>query len=69
LQTELLVQLQRLNDPSPSAPHCLLLAATNCPWDLDAAFNRRFDKRLFVGLPDAESRVELLKRSLAVNRF
>ena len=29
-----------------------LLAATNCPWDLDPAFLRRFQRRVYVPLPD-----------------
>ena len=29
-----------------------LLAATNCPWDLDPAFLRRFQRRVYVPLPN-----------------
>ena len=44
----------------------LILAATNTPWHLDAAFRRpgRFDRIIFVPPPDAESRVAILKIKL-----
>jgi len=44
----------------------LILAATNTPWHLDAAFRRpgRFDRIIFVPPPDAESRVAILQIKL-----
>uniref|UniRef100_A0A915BEC2 AAA+ ATPase domain-containing protein n=2 Tax=Parascaris univalens TaxID=6257 RepID=A0A915BEC2_PARUN len=62
VKTELLVQLQRLHDSKSSI---LLICATNCPWDLDSAFLRRFEKRIFVGLPDHDSRLQLLQKFLS----
>ena len=38
-----------------------VIAATNKPWKLDNAFIRRFQKRIYVPLPDFEARVELLR--------
>lgn len=38
------------------------LAATNCPWDVDAALRRpgRFDRTVFVPPPDLQARTEIL---------
>jgi transitional endoplasmic reticulum ATPase len=45
----------------------LILAATNAPWHLDAAFRRpgRFDRILFVPPPDATARAAILRLQLA----
>ncbi|XP_073223232.1 uncharacterized protein [Cicer arietinum] len=43
----------------------LVLAATNRPFDLDEAIIRRFQRRIMVGLPSAESRERILKTVLA----
>jgi vacuolar protein-sorting-associated protein 4 len=39
----------------------LLLAATNIPWALDQGMRRRFNKRLFIGLPDKKSRCQMFR--------
>jgi len=41
-----------------------LLCATNCPCELDTAFLRRFERRLYVPLPDASTRTTLIKMFL-----
>jgi SpoVK/Ycf46/Vps4 family AAA+-type ATPase len=40
-----------------------VLGATNAPWDVDPALRRpgRFDRMIFVGLPDSEARAEIAK--------
>lgn len=45
----------------------LVLAATNVPWSVDAAFRRpgRFDRTLFVPPPDREARAAILTKALA----
>lgn len=44
----------------------LVVAATNMPWDVDAAMKRpgRFDRQVFVPPPDAEARLELFQTKL-----
>lgn len=44
----------------------LILAATNCPWDIDEAVFRtgRFDEKLFIPPPDDDARMGILKMNL-----
>jgi SpoVK/Ycf46/Vps4 family AAA+-type ATPase len=39
----------------------LTIAATNAPWDLDDAILSRFQKRVYIPLPDAEARKAVLE--------
>lgn len=63
LKTEFLVEFDGL--PSNAADRVLVMAATNRPHELDEAALRRFPKRVYVALPDSETRVELLGKLLA----
>lgn len=38
------------------ASRVLVLAATNCPWDIDEAARRRFVRRQYIPLPEVETR-------------
>ena len=42
-------------DGIKSKPNVVVMAATNYPWQLDGAFLRRFDTRIFVDLPNEEN--------------
>lgn len=42
----------------------LVLGATNLPWALDPAIRRRFEKRIYIPLPDEKARVTLFKNLL-----
>ncbi|KAJ8924436.1 hypothetical protein NQ315_007232 [Exocentrus adspersus] len=57
LKTELMCQMSKLE----GASNVFLICATNCPWDLDTAFLRRFQKRLYVPLPNIAERRELFQ--------
>ena len=42
----------------------MVLAATNHPWDLDDALRRRFEKRVYIPLPNTVGREEMFKINL-----
>lgn len=39
----------------------VVLAASNLPWDLDEAFRRRFEKRIYIALPNPSDREKLFQ--------
>ena len=50
------------NNNENSLPKIItVVAATNRPWDLDEAIRRRFEKRIYIPLPDEKGREELFK--------
>lgn len=57
VKTELMCELSRTD----MYANVIIIGATNCPWDLDPAILRRFQKKVYVPLPDAEERVELFQ--------
>eukprot|EP00923_Selenidium_pygospionis_P024341 GHVN01042225.1.p1 GENE.GHVN01042225.1~~GHVN01042225.1.p1 ORF type:complete len:414 (+),score=112.04 GHVN01042225.1:406-1647(+) len=57
IKTELLVQM----DGMTKGGHVLVLGATNLPWELDAGFRRRFEKRIYISLPDAAARQKTVR--------
>lgn len=42
----------------------MVLAATNRPQDLDEAFRRRLEKRIYIPLPNEKGRIQLFKINL-----
>ncbi|XP_059985159.1 katanin p60 ATPase-containing subunit A-like 1 [Lagenorhynchus albirostris] len=67
VKSELLIQMDGVggalenDDPSKMV---MVLAATNFPWDIDEALRRRLEKRIYIPLPTAKGRTELLKINL-----
>ncbi|MEN1680461.1 MAG: ATP-binding protein [Planctomycetota bacterium] len=51
-------------DANQRAAGVLTIAATNAPWRLDTAILSRFQKAIYVPLPDPAARGELLRRHL-----
>lgn len=60
-KAELLIQMDGLCATFHKDKIIMVLAATNHPWDIDEAFRRRFEKRIYIGLPDEETREKLMK--------
>lgn len=61
IKTELLVQMQGVGKDDDGI---LVLGATNIPWDLDPAVRRRFQKRIYIPLPDEAARYAMFKLNL-----
>ncbi len=53
--------LLQMND---AAGKIVLIGATNHPWAMNAAFLRRFDRRVLVDLPTKDDRAEIMRRVL-----
>jgi len=62
VKTEFLVQMQGVGHDDTGI---LVLGATNIPWGLDSAVRRRFEKRIYIPLPDLPAREALLTRQLS----
>lgn len=58
--------LEELDSATSTNDGVYVLGATNAPWDIDPALRRpgRFDRMIFVGLPDAEARAAIVKLHL-----
>jgi len=61
IKTEFLVQMQGVGNNTDGI---LVLGATNIPWALDAAIRRRFEKRIYIDLPEEHARSEMFKLNL-----
>jgi len=66
-KSELLIQMDGVSgalgsdDPTKMV---MVLGATNHPWDLDDAMRRRLEKRIYIPLPDLDTRKQLLEINL-----
>jgi len=59
IKTQLLIEMDGLK--ASKDERIVVLGATNRPWDLDAAFRRRFEKKIYIGLPDDKARELMFK--------
>ncbi|KAG5137230.1 hypothetical protein JHK82_021961 [Glycine max] len=68
VKSELLVQVDGVSNSATnedgSRKIVMVLAATNFPWDIDEALRRRLEKRIYIPLPNFESRKELIRINL-----
>ncbi|CAB3372027.1 Hypothetical predicted protein [Cloeon dipterum] len=62
LRAEFLMQLDGLN--SSTSEQVFVLAITNSPWALQSSILRRFEKRIFVDLPNEEDREVIIRQLL-----
>lgn len=58
IKTEFLVQMDGVGNGEGGV---LVLGATNIPWQLDLAIKRRFEKRIYIPLPDMEARKRMFE--------
>ena len=66
LRTVVNALLAELDSATSDNTGVYVLGATNMPWDVDPALRRpgRFDRIIFVGLPDAKARAEIIRLHL-----
>ncbi len=58
IKTEFLVQMQGVGKDMTGV---LILGATNIPWGLDPAIRRRFERRIYIPLPEQAARATMFK--------
>ncbi|XP_076822275.1 vacuolar protein sorting-associated protein 4B-like [Clavelina lepadiformis] len=61
VKTEFLVQMQGVGVDNENV---LVLGATNIPWQLDSAIRRRFERRIYIPLPEEVARITMFKLHL-----
>ncbi len=66
MKTEFLIQMQGVGNDCKDV---LVLGATNLPWAIDSAVRRRFEKRIYIPLPDIKSRLAIMKKSIVKNNI
>ena len=74
VKAELLVQMEGINSNTSASANeksdedkrkiVTVMAATNRPWDLDDALRRRFEKRVYIPLPNEKGRLQLFNLNL-----
>lgn len=60
--TEFLRQLDGVGNTNNDG--VIFIGATNCPWEIDSALRRRFEKRIYVPLPDKKARMKIIQESM-----
>lgn len=63
IKTEFLVQMDGVGKADPSK-QILVLGATNIPWELDPAIRRRFERRVYIPLPEPHARTIMFRLHL-----
>lgn len=55
------IQSTLTESSAPGSGSLLVMGATNMPWLIDPAARRRFDRRVYIPLPDEDARVKIFK--------
>ena len=58
IKTEFLVQMDGVGNDDDGL---LVLGATNIPWGIDPAARRRFQRKIYISLPDEVARLHMFK--------
>jgi SpoVK/Ycf46/Vps4 family AAA+-type ATPase len=66
IKTEFLIQLDGVGGSRDA--RVVIIGATNRPQELDEAARRRFVKRIYIPLPDKDSRVKIIENLLRSNK-
>jgi vacuolar protein-sorting-associated protein 4 len=61
IKTQLLQEMQGVKSKKDKL--ITLLGATNRPWDIDSAVLRRFEKKIYIGLPSEDGRRQIFELS------
>jgi SpoVK/Ycf46/Vps4 family AAA+-type ATPase len=61
VKNQFLTEMDGINGKSKESK-LYVIGATNKPWSLEAGFLRRFQKRIYVSLPNRESRIHLFNQ-------
>jgi len=59
LKTQLMQEMEGVT--SSKNDQIIVLGATNVPWELDPALRRRFEKRIYITMPEEAAREEIFK--------
>ncbi|MFB0560718.1 MAG: AAA family ATPase [Candidatus Lokiarchaeia archaeon] len=59
LKTQLMQEMEGVT--SNRSDQIIVLGATNVPWELDPALRRRFERRVYINMPEEEAREEIFK--------
>ncbi|WFD26991.1 Vacuolar protein sorting-associated protein 4 [Malassezia nana] len=62
IKTEFLVQMNGVSNDDQT--NVLVLGATNIPWALDTAIKRRFEKRVYIPLPELDARRRMFELNI-----
>lgn len=62
--TEMLNQMDGIQQQGSGSARVVVIAATNRPWELDGGIIRRLEKRIHIGLPDAATRKAMISKLL-----